>query len=161
MDSSECEKPQLCHSCCEFFGNKDREWLCSKCYKVKSKSDDSKPNSPPNTSILSKSDLMDIEPLPSQLTTNSSFEEAKVECMITEIVQQKAEDKKIQSEPNKCDKCSKKVGLLGFKCPCELTFCKSHRLPENHECEYDFTRVAKEKLAKENPVVKASKIERF
>lgn len=104
---------------------------------------------------------MDIEPLPSQVTQQSNFEEAKAEPIITEVVLPKVEDKKIQSEPNKCFKCSKKVGLLGFKCACESTFCKFHRLPEDHECGYDFTKVAKEKLAKDNPIVKASKIERF
>jgi len=35
-----------------------------------------------------------------------------------------------------------------------------HRLPEEHECEFDFLKVAKEKLKAENPQVKASKIDK-
>ena len=40
---------------------------------------------------------------------------------------------------NRCAVCKKKVGLLGFSCACSttLTFCTAHRLPENHNCNYD------------------------
>lgn len=35
---------------------------------------------------------------------------------------------------NCCYVCKKKVGILGFACQCEKTFCASHRLPEDHSC---------------------------
>ena len=40
---------------------------------------------------------------------------------------------------NRCATCNKKVGLLGFSCACSelLVFCGAHRLPENHNCNYD------------------------
>jgi len=157
FEENTSEKPQLCHTCFQFFGQKANDWLCSKCHKVKSKTEDSKPNSPLTSSLLSRSSTMDIEPPICNITT---FEEAKIEQVQIETI--KVEEKKVvQSEPNKCFKCVKKVGLLGFQCSCELTFCKFHRLPEDHDCSYDFTRVAKERLMKDNPVVKASKIDRF
>ena len=68
--------------------------------------------------------------------------------------------KKVQEVP-RCISCSKKVGLLGFKCHCERLFCRNHRMPESHACTFDFVAIAKEKLAKENIVVKAEKVIRF
>ena len=37
---------------------------------------------------------------------------------------------------------------MSFKCKCEYTFCKKHRLPENHECEFDFQTHGKDILKK-------------
>jgi len=37
-----------------------------------------------------------------------------------------------------CDSCNEETGILPFKCNyCGGTFCKKHRLPENHGCNYD------------------------
>jgi hypothetical protein len=38
-----------------------------------------------------------------------------------------------------CEYCGEEIGYLPFKCKyCNGTFCKKHRLPENHECTFDF-----------------------
>lgn len=39
----------------------------------------------------------------------------------------------------RCAVCRKKLGLLGFDCKCSSTlkFCAEHRLPENHDCQFD------------------------
>ena len=44
-----------------------------------------------------------------------------------------------KTKKNRCAVCKKKVGLLGFTCACsdQLVFCSTHRLPENHECNFD------------------------
>jgi len=34
----------------------------------------------------------------------------------------------------RCFICQKKVGVLGFACKCEGTFCEKHRLAEAHQC---------------------------
>lgn len=34
----------------------------------------------------------------------------------------------------RCVICQKKVGVLGFACKCEGTFCEKHRLMESHQC---------------------------
>jgi predicted nucleic acid binding AN1-type Zn finger protein len=34
--------------------------------------------------------------------------------------------------------CKKKTGLTANKCRCDKTFCPKHRLPEKHNCSYDF-----------------------
>lgn len=33
-----------------------------------------------------------------------------------------------------CSLCKKKVGLFGFLCKCNKTYCSLHRLPEQHNC---------------------------
>jgi hypothetical protein len=42
--------------------------------------------------------------------------------------------------------CKKKLKLSDTPCRCELRFCKAHRLPENHNCTYDFTKRANDNL---------------
>ena len=37
-----------------------------------------------------------------------------------------------------CKECSRKVGLLGFKCKCEEIFCSRHRYAEEHHCPVDY-----------------------
>ncbi len=59
----------------------------------------------------------------------------------------------------KCNMCKKKVGLMPFKCKCQLEFCSLHRAPEDHECTYDFKKDAKEWLEKRNPVCSSTKLE--
>jgi predicted nucleic acid binding AN1-type Zn finger protein len=39
---------------------------------------------------------------------------------------------------SRCNKCGRKVGLLGFDCRCGRTFCKLHRMSEEHDCGFDF-----------------------
>ena len=58
----------------------------------------------------------------------------------------------------KCMICSKKTGLLGFKCRCEGNFCSAHRHAEDHKCGYDYKTDAKNKLAKDNPVIVSAKV---
>jgi len=41
---------------------------------------------------------------------------------------------------NKCnhENCSKKIRLSDFPCKCKNVYCKIHRMPEDHCCEYDY-----------------------
>lgn len=65
------------------------------------------------------------------------------------------------TESNRCWNCRRRVGLTGFKCKCGLTFCGSHRYPENHGCTFDYKSSGKEAIAKANPVVKAEKLNKI
>jgi hypothetical protein len=51
-----------------------------------------------------------------------------------------------------CEFCGNEIGYLPFKCKyCGGTFCKKHRLPENHECSFEL---------KHTPVVPLARRER-
>ena len=76
-------------------------------------------------------------------------------------VQNPAVAKAPAADPNTCQFCAKPTGIFGFKCKCEASFCKKHRLPENHDCNFDFAAEGKKILAKNNPVVVKDKVERI
>ncbi|KAL6321356.1 hypothetical protein AAG906_016411 [Vitis piasezkii] len=54
--------------------------------------------------------------------------------------------------------CKKKVGIIGFKCRCGSMFCGKHRLPEKHECNFDYKVMGREILRKQNPSLKPEKL---
>ena len=41
---------------------------------------------------------------------------------------------------NRCNyiNCSKKLKISDFKCKCDYLFCSAHRLPESHECSFNY-----------------------
>ncbi len=51
--------------------------------------------------------------------------------------------------PDKCaaDTCTKKTGLISFTCRCNLVFCTNHRLPEKHNCSFNYVCQGKELLS--------------
>ena len=57
--------------------------------------------------------------------------------------------------------CRKKLGLTGFKCRCGQVLCGQHRDAESHACEFDYKGHAKAKIADCNPLVQASKLQKF
>jgi len=152
------EAPQLCNSCFEFFGNKANDNMCSGCFKTKCREETAQLK--PIVAPADNSDAKTECNTPSVSHKVSIDEEHLLpEIKPVEVVEEKA--KPVEKETNKCNKCCKKVGILGYKCKCESTFCKTHRLPEDHDCEFDFRQASKAKLTKDNPVVMASKISKI
>jgi predicted nucleic acid binding AN1-type Zn finger protein len=51
-------------------------------------------------------------------------------------------NKKINTITNKCSHstCNTKLKLTDFNCRCSNRFCMKHRLPESHDCSYDFKK---------------------
>ena len=124
--------PQLCAKCCSFYANPQFGTYCSKCYK-------------------------ELNLATSILKPNTKVEKEE------KVQDPKAEEKKIvnQTDHSLCWNCGKKAGIMAYKCKCEYSFCKKHRLPENHNCEYDYVNEGKQALAKANPNVQHDKIERI
>ena len=54
--------------------------------------------------------------------------------------------------------CNKKLPLSSTKCRCGQRFCSKHRLPEIHDCSYDYKSEYKDRLKQQNPTIKAVKI---
>ena len=145
------EKPSLCRKCVTFFGNKSQDDMCSKCYKQQMNNENRA------AELLNRTTGgMIVEPTLNKAEENSSM------IIESKIVSQATEEpkscKKEQHDHSKCFDCKRKVGALGNKCKCGFTYCKSHRLPEDHECEYNFKQEGAKKLAKENPAIIVSKI---
>jgi predicted nucleic acid binding AN1-type Zn finger protein len=58
----------------------------------------------------------------------------------------------------KCSLCRRRCYLV-MTCRCEKTFCIEHKDPEDHECGFDYKSYGKDLLEKQNPKIKAQKIE--
>ena len=120
--TSEFDKLQ-CLGGCKFFGSKELNGYCSKCF--------AKPPTVAKTPVLAP--VVETTPLPEIKQTNK----------------------------NKCWKCTKKTGLLGFECRCGYTFCSKCRYAEDHDCPYNFQKDGKDKLAKDNIAVVGPKFTRI
>jgi hypothetical protein len=61
----------------------------------------------------------------------------------------------------RCFKCKKKTGIMAHTCKCNLIFCIKCRLPEQHNCTFDFKTEGKELLEKNLVKVEAKKVEKI
>ena len=124
----------LCIKCKQFFASEITKGFCSVCYKTEGKMDD-------NICIEKR------------IETPTPVEEKKEEKVIVEEVK-----KPIQAAKDQCWKCEKKVGYLGFTCRCTYTFCGVHRHFIEHNCDFDYKSMERERLKKENPLIVTKKV---
>ena len=47
---------------------------------------------------------------------------------------------------------------MGTDCKCSFTFCNTHRLPEDHECNVDYRKLGKQQLEKKVEKVASRKV---
>ncbi|KAM0688073.1 hypothetical protein COBT_000671 [Conglomerata obtusa] len=58
-----------------------------------------------------------------------------------------------------CFSCKKKLRVTTqHECRCGNLFCARHRFSDQHACNFDYRKLATERLKKENPVVEKEKL---
>lgn len=50
---------------------------------------------------------------------------------------------------------------MEYKCPCKKIFCIKCRLPEQHNCDFDFFKENRNRLLKDNPVIVGEKVDKI
>ncbi len=59
------------------------------------------------------------------------------------------------------DGCNKKLGIMPFVCRCQKEFCAKHRMPELHQCSFDYKTYEKKKLQEANKQIIFTKIKQI
>jgi hypothetical protein len=60
-----------------------------------------------------------------------------------------------------CHKCDKKLKISAMQCKCNKYFCNAHKYSDCHNCKYDYKKIGKEILKKNNPIILHSKIDKI
>lgn len=57
--------------------------------------------------------------------------------------------------------CNKKIKLSDYPCKCEKIFCRFHRQPNDHNCEYDYKELNLQKEKIDNLKCISNKIQKL
>ena len=58
----------------------------------------------------------------------------------------------------KCSYCNKKIKSLFIQsCKCNKSFCQLHKMPEDHQCMYNYFEENKKVLMQNNPTISFKK----
>ncbi|KAJ6386552.1 hypothetical protein OIU78_016466 [Salix suchowensis] len=135
--------PPLCAKGCGFFGSPENKNFCSRCY---------------NDYFIEELIAEPSKKL-SELIVTPSADDHSTDVLTEETAS--ATTSAAASTPavkNRCECCTKKVGLMGFNCRCGKNFCRAHRYPKDHSCTFDFKTLDQQNLAKQNPLVAGDKL---
>jgi AN1-type zinc finger protein 5/6 len=66
-----------------------------------------------------------------------------------------------KSNMTRCMKCNKKLKLIDIKCKCGEYFCSQHIYSDSHDCKFDYKKLGKEYLEKNNPIILPTKVNKL
>ena len=116
----------------------------------------------PIPSVLSTPDIeAAVRPEPATSQPADSAVDVASPASDSESFPSPADSRPPQKNPGRCFVCNKRVGLTGFKCRCDYVFCGAHRLAEAHDCSFDYKKVERQRLARNNPLISASKVDKL
>jgi len=104
------------------------------------------------------SELQGSSPLPGTLSEESPLQlnlpVADASNPVPSTFQDNLHVRPTQISSSRCFVCRAKIPLAKQtinKCRCEYVYCDIHKVPEKHECDFDFAKMGKDILAKNNP----------
>ncbi|XP_022151670.1 zinc finger A20 and AN1 domain-containing stress-associated protein 8-like [Momordica charantia] len=163
-ETQECPMP--CINNCGFFGRASTMNMCSKCYKdalLKQEQERLAASSIENimngSSNGNRKGLVVAESIDVQAGVTETKIVSRESSSISSL--NKSCEVSMKEHPNHCSTCRKRVGLTGFNCTCGSLFCAVHRYSDKHNCDFDYRTAARDAIAKENPVVKAEKLDKI
>lgn len=71
------------------------------------------------------------------------------------------DDVNATKDKTRCAHCNKRLGLIYHECKCGHNYCMAHRYDTVHQCSFDWKRHHQDQLAKNNPLVDATKVIRI
>jgi len=131
-------KAKDCTKGCGFYGVEKFRGMCSKCFAVSGE-----------------------QPLVLPKTRKAKWKSAKLKLTAVRAFMMVAKRPK-QVNKSRCWSCNKRIGTTesaGIECKCLYIFCSAHRMPNDHDCPFDFKKQYRKKLEKENKSVNHKKFD--
>jgi hypothetical protein len=121
------------------------------------------------TNIIVKMDSLKTQPVIIDIVDKTNLENSirnTNDISITNSMSNKDDSKEIKTKSKSKKRCcfpdcNKKLKMTDVTCRCENTYCAIHRLPENHQCQFDYISMGKGQLNKILPKVVSSKVEKI